>query len=106
MKKNILKAGIIALAINVIGLLINLFSALCANTLLLAFPFHGGEISEYSGFGLTLTKYYPLALEGESKTTSKLSFDFRTFLITFVILFAIILIALIIDDKLIKKNKK
>ena len=101
MKKILIRSSLYSLAVTVVGMLVNLFSYFSSNKLLFAIRYMGGDCIEYQGFGLFLLEVYPMTVEGAASVHRHLSFDPVSFLITFVVLFAVFLVIL-----RVRKNKK
>ena len=100
MKKIILKSVFVSLGINIMCLIINLFTYFSANKLFLAINFSGGEWMGYSGFGIMMNRTYPMSTTDkivEGKTW--LSIDPISFLIPFILIFVLIFVILKIKQK-------
>ena len=91
MKKNIFISFIISLAINLICLTINLICAITLKILPLSIKITGGEIVQNIGFGISLEKFYFLS-QSSSSEDPNISFNFISLLISFIVIFAIVLI--------------
>ena len=61
MKKIILKSVFVSFGINIMSLIINLFTYFSVNKLFLAIRLSGGECMEYSGFGIRMNRTYPMS---------------------------------------------
>ena len=107
MEKVILKStaasAISAVAVELIGLVINLISYKATGDLLLGKELYGGEWDGKQGFGLLLNRVYPFitSSQQEMKVHKWLEFDpqsldrtlFTAFLIAFVVFFIVFKIA-------------
>ena len=89
--KRTLTALFVSLAATVSGLAVNYFHYLKEGYLLLAHTMYGGEITVQSGFGLSFTHIY--TMEPGGRDSLSLRFDPLNFLITFAVIFGIVLLA-------------
>ncbi len=104
MKKIMISSLITAVVIEIAGLLINLFSFKSNGSLLLAKQYSGGECMEWRGCGLYLLKLYPMSSgDNPVQSTSHLSFDPVSCLVTLVAGFVLSFVVFTIIHKL--KNK-
>lgn len=100
MKNIILKSIIISLGINIMFLIINLVSYFSANRLFLAIKLSGGEWMGYSGFGIMMNKTYPMSTVDKAVMGKTwLSIDPFSFLIPFIVIFALTFVILKIKQK-------
>lgn len=100
MKRITLKSVCISLGINIVCLIINLFTYFSVNRLFLAIELSGGEWRGYSGFGIMMNRTYPMSTTDkivEGKTW--LSIDPVSFLIPFILIFALTFVILKIKQK-------
>ena len=105
MKKVMIRSLITAAVIEIAGLLINLFSFKSNGRLIFAKEYSGGECMEWRGFGLYLLKLYPMSSgENPVPSTSHLSFDPISCLITLLIGFVISFVVFMIIHKLMNKS--
>ena len=98
MTKIIKSSIIISCIVNVILLIINYLCALLFDKLPLSISFAGGDCTEYIGFGIHMLKVFPLSNNGTTSTS--ISFDAVSLLISLVIIFVLVLLF-----KIIFKNK-
>ena len=104
MKKALIRSLITALVMNATGAVINLVSYYINGRFLLCQVLNGGECVNFIGFGLMLTKIYPLkpspSLAGYSTTLSlhPRSFIF-TVVVCFIPLFIVFFIIYLIERK-------
>ena len=90
MKKVLIRSIIAALIVEGIGASINLISYFTAGRLLLAHTLAGGEWMGWIGFGVFLSKIYPMTSSPLESANGRmhLAFDLTSFLVTVGIAFA------------------
>ena len=103
MTKKIVLSSIIALGIDVLGLLVNLICALTIKSIPLAKTISGGEYIGHVGFGILFEEIFAFDVDSGT-TTTNISFSFVNFLLTFVVLFVIVFVISVIISKI--KSKK
>ena len=100
MKKIILKSVFVSFGINIMCLIINLFTYFSVNKLFLAIRLSGGECMEYSGFGIMMNRTYPMSTtDNIVKGKTWLSIDPVSFLIPFILIFVLTFVILKIKQK-------
>lgn len=107
MKKVLISSLISAIAIEIVGALINIISYFTTGKLLLAQQLYGGECCVWRSFGVALTEVYPMRLtEGVPyKVTAWLSFDYTTFRATVIIGFLLSFVFFCVFNSVKKKIK-
>lgn len=101
-KKIVIRSAILALAVAVVGLLVNLVSYRSSNRLLFAVRRLGGDCIEYQGLGLKVLEIHPETEQGAASVHRYLSFDPESFLVTFAVLFAVFFVILLLRRKAIR----
>ena len=102
MKRTVISA-VFSLIITSIGLIVNLIWYRLNGRLLLGIMMYGGEIVIQSGFGLMFRHIYSMRPDGTDSI--RLSFDLLNFIMTFIVVFAIIFVFLTAVS-LIFQNRK
>ena len=87
MKKALIRSLITALVINTTGAIINLVSYSINGRFLLCQVLNGGECVQFRGFGLLLTKIYPLAPRPGSGVHTTITLHPASFIFTIVVCF-------------------
>ena len=88
MKKVLIRSLITALVINTTGAIINLVSYFINGKFLISQVFNGGECNQFCGFGLILTKIYPLdPVHNPEAYRTTISFHPASFIFTIVVCF-------------------
>lgn len=100
--KTVIKAAILALILTLAGLCVNWLWYRMTGHLLLAHMMRGGEITAETGFGLSFVHIYAMGPPG-AKDSLYLKFDPFSFLLSFAVLFVIIMVVYLIIARL-KKN--
>ncbi len=94
MKKNLIRAAIISLGVNLVFFAVNL---ICANTmgvLPLGRTYPGGDCIERIGFGVNLLKIFPMTTADNPGAITRVLFEPRSLILPLVIGFLIALIVL------------
>lgn len=100
MKKNIISSLKVSLIINILCIVINLISIATFEFLPIGIGFGGGDCVVRSGFGLVTTKTYPeMPVYEPIESSTSLEFSFLSLLISFIIVFSIVLIFKKISSK-------
>lgn len=106
MKKILLKSLITASVIELAGAIINLISYFADGTFILAKKLYGGECVEQCGFGLLLTRIYPMDTAHDTHAGStRISIDMPSLLFTLAAGFAAAFIVFLILH-IVKKEKE
>lgn len=101
MKKVWLGSLIAAVAVEIIGAIINLISFAVTGDLLLCFELDGGEWIGYSGFGMMLNHSYPLSSPEHPVSGSVwIGFDPFSLILTLIISFVVFFIIFSIIHKI------
>ena len=86
MKKVCISTLIATLAVEIVGVIVNLISYAVSGDFLLAMTIQGGEWIGQSGFGLLLNRTYPMSTPDHPVSGSEwISFDFSSLILTLVI---------------------
>ena len=105
MKKLVIKSGIIALGINTLMAIVNCILGKTAEKII-GMTSWGGEISKTYGFGISLTKSYPLCTpEEQIDYPAIVGFAPLNFILTVAVLFIICFIICLVIDKCIKRKQ-
>ena len=100
MKKNVVFSAILSLILTSIGLLTNLICSLAFKFAPLTFPISGGDSKIHTGFGIDFIEIFSLSPNGGNSTT--FNFNLISLIVSFAIIFVIVLI---IKTIVSKKNK-
>ena len=93
MKKKIKFSALTSVVVTFIGLFINLICSIIFKIAPLTHRISGGDIIEHKGFGIDFAKIYsnsPQARNGGVSTSIK--FDFISLLVSYIIVFVVVLI--------------
>lgn len=88
--KTSVKALIVSLIINAIGVIVNLIFYLKHKSLLLAVPMNGGEWTGQAGFGMLLNHTYPMTIDGVTNGTEQIWLQFEPISLIVTLLLAFI----------------
>ena len=108
MKKIVIKSFIASIIITLLGAIINFCSANYFDKILIGYTMYGGEISERTGFGISLSKVYPMIFGEENvmSTDYVLSFNDINFVMSLIVSFLISFIIIFVLTKVFINKKK
>ena len=101
MKKVCISTLIATLAVEIVGVIVNLISYAVSGDFLLAMTIQGGEWIGQSGFGLLLNRTYPMSTPDHPVSGSEwISFDLSSLILTLVICLILFSIVFLSADRI------